>query len=350
MPIDLPPWLAHPQIQTIALIIGSVIAGYAAEFVIRVLLMALARKTATDLDDRIIATLRAPIITSVVLCGLYLASMRLNLPKGAEFFILASLETLAIIIWSTATLTVGHTLLEATTSHAASGSIVQRRTLPIFHMSLKVAVAAGGVYLIFLVWSIDLTAWLASAGILGIAVGFAAKDSLANLFSGVFIVADGPYKVGDFIVLDGELRGEVSHIGMRSTRILTRDDVEITVPNAVIGGSKIVNESGGPYVKQRIRVAVEAAYGSDVDLVREVLLSCPEGVDDVCETPEPQVRFRKFGGSGLLFELMVWIDQPALRGRIIDKLNTRVYKRFAEANIEIPYSKHDVYIKQMPTS
>ena len=88
------------------------------------------------------------------------------------------------------------------------------------------------------------------------AVGFAAKDTLANLFGGIFILADAPYKVGDFVVLGSGERGEVTQVGLRSTRILTRDDVEVTVPNAMIANDTIVNESGGPWVKHRVRVRV----------------------------------------------------------------------------------------------
>ena len=71
---------------------------------------------------------------------------------------------------------------------------------------------------------------LALAGIVGIAIGFTAKDTLANLFSGVFILADRPYKMGDYVNLESGERGRVTHIGIRSTRILTRDDIEVTVP------------------------------------------------------------------------------------------------------------------------
>ncbi|MFT5274966.1 MAG: MscS family membrane protein [Cryomorphaceae bacterium] len=86
-----------------------------------------------------------------------------------------------------------------------------------------------------------MTAWLASAGIIGIAVGFAAKDTLANLFSGVFILADSPYKLGDYVVLEDNSRGKVTQISLRSTRMLTRDDVEVTVPNSITGNTKIIN-------------------------------------------------------------------------------------------------------------
>ena len=138
---------------------------------------------------------------------------------------------------------------------------VQVPSLPVFDMVFKIVIVGAAVYFIFLAWKIDLTAWLASAGVVGIAVGFAAKDTLANLFSGIFIVADAPYKVGDYIVLDGGLRGRVTSIGIRSTRILTLDDIEITIPNAVIGSSKIINEAGGPQVHQRLGVTVDEFMG-----------------------------------------------------------------------------------------
>jgi small-conductance mechanosensitive channel len=215
-------------------------------------------------------------------------------------------------------------------------------------MLLKLAMVSATIYFLFLTWRIDLTAWLASAGIVGIAVGFAAKDTLANLFSGIFIIADAPYKPGDFIVLDGGLRGQVTKIGIRSTRILTPDDVEITVPNAVIGGSKIVNETGGPHVKQRIRVAVDVAYGSDIDRVRAVLLTCPEGVIHVAHAPTPQVRLRELAAAGLHFELLVWLEEPAQRDAVIDALNCAIYKAFAAASIEIPFPQLDVRVRALP--
>lgn len=98
----------------------------------------------------------------------------------------------------------------------------------------------------------------------------------------------------------------------------------------------------------RVRVTVEAAYGSDVDQVEEVLLSCVEGVERVTYEPAPRVRFREFGGSGLVFELLAWIDEPVYRGLVLHELNRRVYKAFNKAGIEIPYAKRDVYVKELP--
>jgi small-conductance mechanosensitive channel len=135
---------------------------------------------------------------------------------------------------------------------------------------------------------------------------------------------------------------------MRSTLLLTLDDIEITVPNAVIANSQIINQTGGPHQKMRVRVKVEAAYGSDVDQVENVLLGCAEGVEHVTGEPKPRVRFRSFGASGLVFELLAWIEEPVYRGRVLHALNGKVYKAFAAGGIEIPYAKQDVYVKEMP--
>jgi len=77
-------------------------------------------------------------------------------------------------------------------------------------------------------------------------------------------------------------------------------------------------------------------------------MGCIEGVGHLCDIPEPRVRFREFGSSGLLFELLAWIDEPVFRGRVLDALHVNVYKAFNAAGIEIPYAKRDVYVKELP--
>jgi small-conductance mechanosensitive channel len=209
---------------------------------------------------------------------------------------------------------------------------------------LLIIVIGVSMYILFLVWNINLTAWMASAGILGLAVSFAAKDTLANLFSGVFIMADAPYKLGDMIVLESGERGSVTNIGIRSTRLLTRDDVEITVPNSIMGNSKVVNEAGGRHVKYRIRVKVGVAYGSDIDKVHEILLEEAKHNSQVCSSPEARVRFRAFGDSSLDHELLCWVNEPELRGKVLHMLNTAIYKRFLKENIVIPFPQRDLHI------
>lgn len=339
-----------PLVQAGGIVVLSVIGAWIVEVVISKTLVVAAAKTKTDVDDAIVEILRRPIFLSVLLYGLDWAADILTLPERFADPVESLLKTLIIVIWSMAGMRIGSVLLQSFSAKARTKSMLQPSTLPVFDMLLKTVVIAAGFYFVFLAWHIDLTAWLASAGIIGIAVGFAAKDTLANLFSGIFILADATYKVKDWVVLDGELRGEVTHIGIRSTRILTPDDVEITVPNAVIGNAQVLNETGGPHLRQRVRINVSVAYGSDADEARDVLIACTEGAPHILDHPKPHARFLALGASGLDFEVWVWIDDPSVRELVVDDMTTRVYKALNAAGIEIPYSKHDVYIKQMPGS
>ena len=298
------------------------------------------------IDGRGINALRAPVYISMLAIGTAWALRVLVLPPELVQILTNIITSLVVLVWAVALGTIAH-ILFGRLSALGRFSIVQPRTQPVFTIVSMLIIWGGASYLILNAWDINVTAWLASAGILGIGVGFAAKDTLANLFSGIFIIGDAPYKLGDYIVLGSGERGRVTDIGIRSTRILTRDDIEITIPNAVIANTMIINESGGHHAKERIRCGVSVAYGSDIDRVREVLMSAACGTDLLCEEPEPRVRFRSFGASGLMFEVLGWIEEPELRGRAIDALNTSVYKELNAAEIEIPYAKHDVYIKQV---
>jgi small-conductance mechanosensitive channel len=207
------------------------------------------------------------------------------------------------------------------------------------------------IYGVILVWDVNTQAWLASAGIAGLAITFAAKDTLSNLFAGVFIIADAPYRIGDYIVLQGAgTRGEVTSIGLRSTRVVTRDDIEITIPNAVIGGAQIVNQTAGPSPKMRVRIPVGVAYDTDTDRLRAILMEIASEEPLACKTPEPRVRFRLFGASSLDFELLVWVDDPEDRGRVVDSILDAVLRRLRAEEIEIPYPKRDLYLKEQPSA
>ena len=219
--------------------------------------------------------------------------------------------------------------------------------MPLFDNLGKMIIFIAVVYFIFLSWGINVTAFVASAGMVSFVVAFAAKDTLGNLFAGIFIMADSPYKEGDYINLDTGERGYVQSIGIRSTRIMTRDDIEITIPNAVIANSKIINESGGPHEKERVRVNISVAYGTNIDKVREILMDIALSAEDVCQDPKPRVRFREFGDSALLFQLLFWIEKPEMRGRVTDHINGYIYSKFMEQKIEIPFPQRTVHLKKV---
>lgn len=341
---------SDPRFQAFVLVVLSVVVAKIADWIVSGLVTRWARKTRTDFDDQIVEMLHRPLFLVVLLVGLALAADVLSLEGGVHRITFGALGTMAVFTGIGLAMRLSRLALETLSVHQDRFVFVDERTVPLFRNVSNVLLLGAAAYFLFLVWGLDVTAWLASAGIVGIAVGFGAKDTVANFFAGVFILADGPYKVGDFIVLDSGERGEVTHIGLRSTRILTRDDIEVTVPNAVMGNTKVINETGGRHEKERVRIKVACAYGSDIDHVKQVLLDIGVGHEGVCLDPEPRVRFRTFGASGLELELLCWIDEPVLRGRIVDAVNTEVYQRFNEEGIEIPYMKHDVYVKELPRS
>ncbi len=338
----------NPHIQAAIVALLALFIAFFLTAILKRILLQLVTRTNFSFDDQLAKIIRPPLFYSILMIGLSIAIRMATLSDSTTVTIIALLKTINVIIWMVFFIRLSKILFRAAVSNRSQFKFIQVQTLPLFENMAKVIIVAIAIYLVFSVWGIDMTAWLASAGVVGIAVGFAAKDSLANLISGVFILTDAPYKIGDYIILDSGERGEVTHIGIRSTRMLTRDDVELTIPNSVMGNSKVVNESGGPYEKFRFRIDIGVAYGSDLEKVRQVLVEEANKNEDVCKTPSARVRFRAFGDSALNFQLMCWVNQPWMRGRVIDDLLMRIYKRFMQEGIEIPYNKQDVYIKEMP--
>lgn len=336
--------LENNQVQALVIVILSILAAVLFDLILIRLLKKLVRRTKTEFDDKLLNLLQRPIFYTVLFIGFGLAINSLQFTSTVNFIVYAIIKTLVVLVWSIAVFKMSTLILEWLSRRQKRFRIVQKRTIPLFDNMIKLVIFAGASYFILLSWKVNISAWLASAGIVGIAIGFAARDTLANLFSGIFIMADAPYKIGDFIVLDSGERGRVTVIGIRSTRILTTDGVEITLPNALIANAKIINESGGPSIKHRIRISIGVAYGSDIDLVRRVLFNIAASNENVCEEPPPQVFFTEFGDSSLNFQLLGWIEKSAIRGQVIDQLNTSIYKEFNQKKIEIPFPQRDIHL------
>lgn len=339
---------SNTYLQALLVIVLSIGVAILLDVIMLRIIKKWVKKTKLAIDDQLFDIIHKPIFLSVILFGLVIATELLNFNRTIDFITIGCLKTIAILLWTIAVAKFLKLLLSLFSRDDSRLKLIQDRTLPLFNNLILTLAIGVSIYLIFLVWKIDLTAWVASAGIVGLAISFAAKDTLANLFSGVFIMADAPYKIGDFVVLDSGERGEVTHIGIRSTRLLTRDDVEITVPNSIMGNRKIINEAGGRHEKYRIRVKVGVAYGSDIDKVHSTLLDIAKNNREVCKSPEPRVRFRAFGDSSLDHELLCWVARPVLRGKVLHSLNTFIYKRFVQEGIEIPFPQQDLHVKSLP--
>ncbi len=339
--------LDDPPVHALLVACASIVAAFVVDWIFRVLVSGLVSRTKTDIDDVILKLVRRPLAVTVVLLGFWAALQGIEVPPPGPYFYRGILMSIGVVYWAIVLAQVFGIVLDLL-ARPGQRTAVNLRTRPIFSLATRVVVLGGALYFLLIAWDIDVTAWLASAGIVGIAVGFAAQESLSNLFAGVSILADASYKIGDFLALENSLRGRVTQIGFRSTRILTRDDVEVIIPNAKLANAVIVNESGGPYEKSRVRVPLSVAYGTELEDARAILLDVAHNTskDIVLEPPEnaPVVRLVKLGDSGLELELRVWIFQPEARGRVVDALNTQIYNRLRAARIEIPYPKHEVFL------
>lgn len=357
---DLLPYLSEPwysiweSLQEWPILLAIVIIGlgycigYALKFVIRRVLRFAARNHLPDVDYQVANYLTQPVLQTCVTFAAVLSLATLDFPGTIEHVLIMLCFTALLFFWSRAWFRATKAILKALEAEEVRFEAFHARTIPLFEMGIKLVLLGLFVYLFFIIWGLDPTTWLASAGIIGIVVGFAARDTLANLISGVSIVADAPYKIGDYIVLETGERGLVTRLGIRSTRILTRDDIEISIPNAMIGNAKIINESGGPTVRHRIRLPVGVAYDSDIDQVIDVLMGIAKEEERVTEQPEPRVRIRGFGDNSINLELLCWIARPAERGAVVHRINREIILRFRDADIEIPYPQHDVYMREKP--
>ena len=340
----------YTSIYFIVLVLVSALAAKLADWILSTIILRFAKQTETTFDDKLVDALHKPIYYSVFFFGLSFSINTVTLPEQFIFLLQGIFKSITVIIWSFAVSKIFMELIKWSSQAGDTKRFIQKRTIPLFHNMGKIAIFGGAVYFILLSWAVDVTGWVASAGILSVVIGFAAKDTLSNLFAGIFIMADAPYKEGDYINLDAGERGYVRSIGIRSTRIMTRDDIEITIPNSVIANSKIVNESGGPYEKGRVRITISVSYESDIDKVKRVLEEIAIASKNVCIEPEPRVRFREFADYGLTFQLLLWIEKPEMRGLVIDEINSSIFYKFREENIEIPYPHHVIQMSQKAES
>ena len=314
------------------------------------ILKRIGRGTKGDLDDIIIGMVHRPMSISVWLIGMWYAIQPLSLSHSLQHLLRGLFLTIAVGAWSWTITKRAGPVMDYLARRQDRFGFIQPRTKPIFNMAFQLVVIGGALYCLLLTWGVNVSAWLASAGIIGMAIGFAAQNTLSDLLAGLSIIADSPYKIGDFLVLDSGRRGRVTVIGMRSTRLLTLDGVEVVLPNAMMAGSVITNVSGGPSEQERLRISVGVAYGSDIDHVKKVLKEEAVQVDGVRteESWAPHVGFVEFGDSALALELRVWIKTPELRATVIDALHTAIYRRFNTEGIEIPFAQHDVHLHHEP--
>lgn len=331
----LPGWQAF-----LIIVLASVIAAAIIQIGGDRLIKRITARIEGDIDDIIFHSIHPPLYISAILLGALLARDVLSLGQSLEFTIEATVLSALTIVWAATLINIGRKLsAELTTDEARGKSVV-----PIFQNVWSALIVGGSAYLILTFWNIDVTPLLASAGILGIVVGLAARDSIANFFGSIALYTDGTYRVGDYIVIESGERGRVEDISIRSTVIRTRDDVLVTIPNSELNSAVIINESS-PRSRYRIRSRIGVAYGTDIDEVEEILLAAVDDIDIILETPRPRVRFREFGNSALQLDVLCWVRSPVQRGRATHKLNKAIYAHITDAGIEIPFPQRSIHLE-----
>ena len=192
----------------------------------------------------------------------------------------------------------------------------------------------------------NVTSLITSLGVGSLAVGLAAKDTIKNFISGIMLVTDRQFRIGDRVYIkDIDVEGYVYDIGLRTTRILTISGNNlITVPNSKLTEGVIENSLyPDPKVKDFVEVGV--AYGSDVEKVKELLLKATEGVDGILDNPPPSVYFTNFGDSALIFKLIYYVERKDVAFGIKSLLHERINRLFRENGIEIPFPQNDLWFR-----
>ncbi|MEN8256560.1 MAG: mechanosensitive ion channel family protein [Thermodesulfobacteriota bacterium] len=300
----------------------------------------LSANTATKIDDHIIDALHSPVYQTVLLVGIIHIVSLADFTPPISNTLIKLCQSFIILLWLRAFIKITNFLGKTLTSwrDRLGPDLLNLINKVIFLVLVFLMLAS-----LFWLWDIDLTPIFASAGVAGIAIALAAKDTLANFFGGISIFLDKVYRVGDYVIIDNKERGEVVEIGIRSTRVITRDDVLINIPNSIMAASKIINESA-PYPQYRIKIPVGVAYGTDLDYAEGVLLDIAANDEKIVSQPFPRVRIRTLADSSVNLELLVWVKDPRDRGIQTHLFLKKIHKKFAEENILIPFPQLDVHL------
>ncbi|MBW1852885.1 MAG: mechanosensitive ion channel family protein [Deltaproteobacteria bacterium] len=197
---------------------------------------------------------------------------------------------------------------------------------------------------------LNIMPFIAGASVAGIAVGFAAKDTLSNLIAGILLIIDRPFELGDRIEVwsapqNSATWGDVISIGLRATKIRTTDNIVIVIPNNEIMKRDIINYTAITE-EIRVRIPIGIAYDADASKAKELISNVSLELDWVMKDPPPRVMVRKFGESSVDLEARVWIREPRRRMDTISHITDRVKEVFQQEGIEIPYPRRDIYIKR----
>lgn len=191
------------------------------------------------------------------------------------------------------------------------------------------------------VLGVPMASVIAVLGAAGAAVALALQGTLGNLASGIMLIVHRPFRHGDFIEVNGNL-GTVLEIGLFSTKIRTVDNKHVIIPNGTLTNSTIINYSSEEL--RRVDMVVSAAYGTDIEKVKQVILKYAEGDAQILKDPAPVVRMKDMSTSSIDFTVRVWVENKDYWD-VRFNLSENIYTEFFKNGIEIPFNQLDVHVK-----
>ncbi len=322
-------------------------------FAIAPLIRKFTHKTKTKIDDIVWNIINVPIIILLFVYG-FVAAMDL-LPISAQIIALINkiYEIALIIVVTYLVYKIFHDIMIYETRELArrTKSKLDDILLPVAEKIGDIIIFIGGFLWFLTALNIDITVFLVGLGGVGLIIGLAAQDILANFFAGMHILLDHPFSIGDYIKLEGtNTVYRIEKVGVRSTRAYdVFNHEQVIIPNKMLAGDKIINMMK-PDEMGKVKFSVGVAYGADVDKVmkaiEDVVNSHPEIIKR--EDKKPLVRLVEFGDSSLNFLIIAWIPNIMDQWRVAHELRIALYNKFRDEGIEIPFPQLDVHIKDMP--
>ena len=298
----------------------------------------LARFSKTDLDDRILQRITPHISRLLITTGFYLAIRSLSLHERIVQIFSGVLFVVLVIIFFNLLF---HALDEFLQWYlngrdADSEDLISRNMIPFAEKMVMLFLMGAALIIILKHFNYDIFSVVTALGIGSLAIGLAAKDTLAHMISGFTLMIDQPFRIGDRIQLSGGQVGDVADIGLRSTKIRTLDNQLLIIPNSDLCNTMLINQAfSDARVKGRINLGV--AYGSDVERVKELLVATAQDSEGVLADPIPEAYFASFGESALNMALFFWVEEYSQLFAVTDRINSLILRRFNENNIEIPF-------------
>jgi MscS family membrane protein len=335
-------FLGDPRVRealiSLAVLLGSYVAARFVSYLLGKLLERTTRRTATDLDDRLLSALKRPITYLLFGGGAWVAVHRLPAPAGVIRRLDAALFVGGVVLVTLALMRAYAILLAWYTapSRFGEGDGMAAEFGPLLKRIGQIFLAVVAVIAILQRMGVNVASLVVSLGVGSLAVGLAAQDTLANMFAGFALMLDRPFRIGDRIQLASGEVGDVEQVGMRATRIRTVDDTLLVVPNSLLVKERVVNQAR-PTRAVVSRIELGVAYGSDLPRVRTVLTEAALAVPQVERERPPVVLFTKFADSAITCRLVFFAKDYIEQGLAVSGVYEEIERRFRDAGIAIPY-------------